>query len=348
MEDDTVVRNLVEILVKVNTEVKSTEVVLISPITKEFLQNINEVLFTKLIFTRKRWERFFNVFPDKMLSSPEMYLKYVIYACRQEASMYLKIFERFLSVFSLLIYITRETLKRTEVNFFKIVPDVFMVIYEKEMKESFHKCGGFHQFSKYVNNPKYLEMKSIRKYRTSYQGSNVSIPEVYSIPRSQFEKISREEKELPTNFNLEDGSKDLPSGFWAKKILQRKGIEFPSILNNAGLKAKLFEQEMAQLFEEKKIVEAEVKAMEESLGQSLVLNFDSEIYHLLRQVVDKTDGQMAWHENIIEAVIKYNHSKSSNHMNKKNTILKEVEKILEHLKETIMHLIEIVDKCEND
>ncbi|KAF8771756.1 hypothetical protein HNY73_019131 [Argiope bruennichi] len=337
MGDDIAIRRLAEILSAFYVEGKVHEEDLTYSITKKCLQNIKNILLIKQVIIYSRWVHSFDTFPV-CLSSPEMYLRYVLFACRQEVYMNLKIFERFLSVFCLLICITGEMFNKTKVNFRKVIPDIFMLLYEKEMKKTFERCGGFLRFIEYINSHEYLEVKNDNYLIFCYK-PNSTPPEDF---RKQMEKVIRKEHKFTRAFKFEDAERDLSCLLWAQTIFKRTGIKPPSLLEDSDLKEELYEQKIEQP-EEEGILEVEVKTSEVTLKNCSNLNSDSETCNLVRQIEDEE-----WYENVIEAVIRYNYSKSSDHTNKKNKIQKEVDDILKSLKEKIMSLYEIIAEYETD
>ncbi|GBN78756.1 hypothetical protein AVEN_2019-1 [Araneus ventricosus] len=105
-------------------------------------------------------------------------------------------------------------------------------------------------------------------------------------------------------------------------------------------------KKIAQLPEEPKILEAVEKVGDSKSTSELCpsLNSDSETN-------DDAPGQMAdnaRYENIIEAVIRHNHSKSSCHGKSKGRIQTEADGILEHLQSTIKCLIEVLDEYDKE
>ncbi|GBM42811.1 hypothetical protein AVEN_173410-1 [Araneus ventricosus] len=354
MGDDTAVRRLIEMLSAFYTEGRAVEEDLTCSLTSEFLWNIRDVLFTKQIVVFSRWQIFFDVGCEEMLSSPEMYLRNVFYACLQDALVNLNIFERFLSAFALILRISVETRHRKGLNFCKLVPDVFMEFYKKELKKPFGRCGGFRRFVEYINNPNYLESKCIGRNLSYSYDPNASVNEIPEDLREKACRMIQEGGDFPRRFNFVEAEMDKNSSSLAKKVLEITRIEFlplPSEFlpkpsdDNISL-YDVIRQKIARIAESLNIPVTFEKVGDSELTSERCpsLNSDS-------KTNDDAPGQMAdnaRYENIIEAVIRHNHSKSSCHGKSKGRIQTEADGILEHLRSTIKCLIEVLDEYDKE
>ncbi|CAL1298965.1 unnamed protein product [Larinioides sclopetarius] len=346
MGDDTSVRRLVEMLSAFYTEGRAVEEDLTCSLTSEFLRNIQDVLFTKEIVVFLRWRFFFDLSCEGMLLSPEMYLRYVFYACLEDARVNLHIFERFLSAFALIFRLTLEIYYRTQMNFCKLVPDIFMVFYEKELKGPFGRRNGFHRFVEYINNPSYLESECIVRSVSYFYNYKLSL---YQIPKDLLEKASKikpDSEDLPKSFNFLRDEIDLDSSSLAKKVLEITKTEFiplqKDVNSNASL-SNLIQHKTAQIAERLEMLE-KIGDSDSTSEPRPSLNCDSETNgDAPAQMVDN-----ARCNNIIEAIIKYNHSKSSSNDNTNNRIQEEANGVLDHLKITVKSLLEVLDEYDKE
>ncbi|GBL95625.1 hypothetical protein AVEN_22121-1, partial [Araneus ventricosus] len=129
----------------------------------------------------------------------------------------------------------------------------------------------------------------------------------------------------------------------ARSVLEITNPEFIPIPSDGDLNESLsdsIQQKIAQLPEGPEILETVEKVgdSESTSERCPSLNSDSETN-------DDAPGQMAdnaRYENIIEAVVRHNHSKSSCHGKSKGRIQTEADGIMEHLQSAIKSLIAVL------
>ncbi|CAL1298964.1 unnamed protein product [Larinioides sclopetarius] len=347
MVNDTAIRRLVEMISAFYTEGRTVKEDLACSLTSEFLRNIQDVLFTKQIVLYSRFSKFFSDKREEMLSSPQMYVKYIFYACLQDDLIHRIVFEKFLNAFALILRIIIETSLKTKINFCRSVPDIFMVLFEEKFSKPFGSCKVFRRFLQYINNPRYLEAKCVERNISRSYDPNVSIERIPEILREKARQMLPYEQK-PSISDFLESIIDHHSSSLANNVLEIIGTEFP-LKKDVDLNAS-----PSNLIQHKttRIAESLTRLkMYEKIGDSKStpepcksLNFDSKTSHdALGQISDK-----ARYESIIEAVIRHNHSKSSCRMQLKGRNQTEADRILEHLKSTINSIVEVLDEYDKE
>ncbi|CAL1300972.1 unnamed protein product [Larinioides sclopetarius] len=284
-----------------------------------------------------------------MLFSHDMYLRFVMFACIKEHDCYNSIFRSFINVCVLVKLLCDETLEKTGVNFCDLVPDIIIVFYNGMIEETFCRSNlGFQRFVEYIRGHKYLRWNLNKDHSVSPDETNVAV----NYRQLEFdEKIKKELKKedvIEIEVNPDEVEMDDHSCMLASGVLAITLFDLPNLPNCEDLKNTVTEYQKNKILkniEEKRRTQGAEKSEDVNVSLAVSSSTNSE---LKTNDDPKQQGNIGGYEKIIQAVIKHNHAKKSSNETSNNRIQKEADGTLEHLKDTIESLIEVLDKCDDE
>ncbi|GBL98221.1 hypothetical protein AVEN_212971-1 [Araneus ventricosus] len=344
MEEDTSVRILVELIsTKKNTE----EIIARNPtirtylLTEDFSKKMKDIIHLRTLIAYQRWNLFFDNCYRKMLSSHEMYLTFVMFVCISEQRYHRNIFDSFISVCILVNLLNEETLAKTGVNFCHLNPDIVMVFYLNELKSIFCRRGGFRRLVEYIRSHRFVRGKCNKNNSLSPDGSTAALET--DIPK----KFKKELRRVFMNItNPDEVANDARSIYLANLVLSISSVELPTLPSYTDLIKRLVafrKNDARKIAEEKEKIETAVKFETLNVDLHACSSSDSNTNYDA-----KHQENIERYEDIIQAVKRHNHSRSSGHENANNRIQEEADGVLEHLKDTIKSLMEILDEYDNE
>ncbi|CAL1298970.1 unnamed protein product [Larinioides sclopetarius] len=280
-----------------------------------------------------------------MLSSHEMYLTFVMFACISERACSENIFESFTSVCALVELLCDETLEKTGVNFCDLKPKIIEMFYHLELKEVFCRPHlGFQRFAEFIRSHRYLRWKLNKNYSASSDGPTDAINSIQRFDE-KIKKELRRDRVIEKEINPDEVARDKTSRYFAEAVLRFIKIKLPTLPSYQDVLKSVIahkKNEKAKPIEEKRGIEAAETL--ENINESLH-GGSSPNSELKSNYNPKHEDTIERYEKIIQAVIRYNHSKSSSNENASNRNQKEADEVLKHLKEKIESLTEVLDKC---
>ncbi|GBM74040.1 hypothetical protein AVEN_57835-1 [Araneus ventricosus] len=178
------------------------------------------------MMTHRKWETFLVMNIRNMLSSHEMYLRYVMVISGFVAHFTDNIFDKLLSAFALVINFNIETLRSTGVNFCELTNDIFMVIYNSVLKELFSKHGGMERLAEYVNLHEYLTWKWQWKDIISPYDPDIFVVHIQKDLDNKIHEELAKEPYFPEFISHDHVLSHFPSLLLALKILSFLEINF--------------------------------------------------------------------------------------------------------------------------
>ncbi|GBM74042.1 hypothetical protein AVEN_57836-1 [Araneus ventricosus] len=362
MDDDTSVRILLGMIFDKQV-LGAEEMIARNPsiptclLTEDIIRSTKNVLRIRSSVVLYRWKTFFDTCYKMMLSSHEMYLTFVMFACISEHKSNQNIFESFISVCALAKRLSNEILQKTGVNLCDLNPDIVTVFYQYQLKGMFCESGGFQRLVEYIRKHRYLKWKLSKHYYVSNDTSTDLIKAIKVLKRvkaietdfdEKLEKELRRERVIEKKTNPDEASRDTTSIFLAKEVLSTTLVELPTLTSLPDLVKSLIAYRKKKITEnskEKRRTEADEKLQASNVALPGCSSSNSESttnYDAKRQ------ENFEWNENIIQAVIRHNHSKSSGHEKANKRIQEEAEGVLEHLKDTIKSLIEVLNEYDKE
>ncbi|GFS47742.1 uncharacterized protein TNIN_31861, partial [Trichonephila inaurata madagascariensis] len=129
----------------------------VDPILEAFVEKLRNVILVETYVTRLPWVKFLRRHSNRMISSPTLYAKYVIFACYLVNKHYKDGFECFLRVVALVAEFALYAKAKGHPEFTQVSNDIFDAFYAKELKEKFKKQGDWQKFKQYVQKRLSLE-----------------------------------------------------------------------------------------------------------------------------------------------------------------------------------------------
>ncbi|KAF8771758.1 hypothetical protein HNY73_019133 [Argiope bruennichi] len=309
-------------------------------LTREFSQSMQNVLTMRQMMVFWRWWKFFDTCCPKMLSSHEMYLKYVAYACLKEHECNRNIFDSFISVCALLKNMCNETLRKTGIDFCEANPFIFMVFYRNVLREVFHRRGGFQRLVEYIRDHRYSKWKYQRKGLISLDDPNAPDNDMHIDLTEKLKNELKREHIFETVIDLDEILSDKSSSILARVMLRTMEAQLPPLPSYQDLVKRLVDYRKKEISKKRRDeAVAKFEALEDAFQEYSCFNSDPKA-----NIVSKQKENKRRSENIIQAVIKYNRSKHSVQANSNTPIHQEADRILKHLEGTIKSLIEIIDE----
>lgn len=119
----------------------------------ELLVKVFDVLEYEII---RSWSEYFDTYL-KSINSPKKFISYMIMISRMEIDVVNDHYDKFLIVLALINYATSMTYNQSNNEYFKLTSKVMTFIYEKSLREDFHRRGGWKHLKKHIINRKYVE-----------------------------------------------------------------------------------------------------------------------------------------------------------------------------------------------
>ncbi|GBM74033.1 hypothetical protein AVEN_57830-1 [Araneus ventricosus] len=333
--------------------------------TKDFFQNIRTLLIAKKSLVLKRWQNFFQNSCLNALSTHEMYLRYIMFACDIEIIFSDNIFDRILSVFALVINFNIETLINSGVNFCELSVDIFMVFYKSALKKSFYMQGGFEQFAEYLRIcHKELACKNYNHNdleKVPYNPNFIKHKDVIESTICESlakEVLSTTKIKLPTLTNLADLYVRLQAARQQKAFIlaafskretndtatERETTATPSKRGTAEVAST---SEMSERDSKQKAADTDWKR--KNTKASPIREIESSQWRAnlpTNSVKHKT--HLDWLENIAETHAKYINTKCSDTSHANSRFHKEADKFLKQLKDMIITLIDALEDYDEE
>ncbi|GBL55488.1 hypothetical protein AVEN_123185-1 [Araneus ventricosus] len=349
MEEDASVRILVE-LISTKKRTDTEEIIARNPtiptylLTEDFSKKIEDITRLRALIVLHRWHSFFDNCYRKMLSSHEMYLTFVMFVCISEQRYHQNIFDSFMSVCILVNLLNDETRAKTGVNFSHLNPDIVMVFYLNELKSIFCRRGGFQRLVEYIRSHRLVRGKCNKNNPLSPDGSTAVLKK--EIPN----KFKKELRVMFRNItNPDEVANDERSIYLANLVLSISSIELPTLPSYTDLIKRLV---ASRKHYARKIAGKKEKTETTVKFETLNVDLDacsSSISDSNTNYDAKHQENIERYEGIIQAVKRHNHSRSSSgHENANNRIQEEADGVLEHLKDTIKSLVEVLDEYDNE
>ncbi|GFR22354.1 uncharacterized protein TNCT_159471 [Trichonephila clavata] len=137
-------------------------------LTEDLFEVIAETLYVVGCVLLFSWSNFLNEHYALMALSPKHYISLVTEACYIENHFNCSIYERFISVCSLVTVMGKYTYTRTNQAFYKLTPLILTVFFENVMKKDFEKHGSWKNLEKYLTKVRssdwYDNFKSSRNF----------------------------------------------------------------------------------------------------------------------------------------------------------------------------------------
>ncbi|GFR30499.1 uncharacterized protein TNCT_22701 [Trichonephila clavata] len=122
----------------------------VDPILEAFVEKLRDVVLVETYVTMKQWMKFLRKHSERMISSPTLYAKYVIFACYLVNKQYENGFECFLRVVTLVAEFALYSKTKGHPEFTQVSSDIFDAFYAKEIKEKFKSQGNWKKFKQHV------------------------------------------------------------------------------------------------------------------------------------------------------------------------------------------------------
>ncbi|GFX09722.1 hypothetical protein TNCV_653211 [Trichonephila clavipes] len=133
-----------------NKIVEELPVLCMDPLLEAFVEKLRNAILVETYVTMQLWIKFLRKHSNRMISSPTLYAKYVIFACYLLKKHYQNGFECFLRVVTLVAEFALYAKTKGHPEFTQVSSDIFDAFYAKEIKEKFKKQGSWKQFKQYV------------------------------------------------------------------------------------------------------------------------------------------------------------------------------------------------------
>ncbi|CAL1298967.1 unnamed protein product [Larinioides sclopetarius] len=314
-----------------------------SLMSEDFLKKLRDVLYIRKFVVSHRWKNFFDDHNREILFSHEKYLMHVMFAFLYEYDCNQNIFDSFVSVCVLVIYFSEEILEKTGVDFSDLNPDIIMVFYRNVLKKSFYRPKDFYRFVEYIRDHKYLKWKS--KGLISFDKS-----EPVRIDSKLIFNLTEELGSHPVFLEVPSDRKatmEANALSFAQEVLSKTSVELPTLPNEHDLIKRLVayrKRVIPKAAERRKELEAALISEISNVAplHGYAGSDDKTNYAVKRQ------ENIAQHENIVQAVIRYNQAKKAANEDSNNRIQKEAGGVLEHLEDKIKSLIEVLDNFDKE
>ncbi|GFS78300.1 hypothetical protein NPIL_299551 [Nephila pilipes] len=121
----------------------------------ELFDLIVKGIWVQYYVTGERLLDFFYHHYERILSSAEKYIKYVIYACILVEGLTKDVWDRFLAVCTLVTKVGLLAYQLSGKQFYKLAPDILKVFFDKILKGAFYRSGGWECLHKHLFNREY-------------------------------------------------------------------------------------------------------------------------------------------------------------------------------------------------
>ncbi|GFT55504.1 uncharacterized protein TNCV_1326711 [Trichonephila clavipes] len=164
---------------------------------KNLLDAFPKVFAVLEISIKRNWS-YIDIYMKELLTqSPESYVGVMLTLCCKENEGAVDIYDRFLSVFALVNYVTNMIFTATDENLYELSSQILTVFYENVLRQDFYKRGGWKCLKKYIQDKKYVKCfhdcekhkfvtddfpKNLKlKIRDSFSSQPPSIPRTYEM-----------------------------------------------------------------------------------------------------------------------------------------------------------------------